>query len=128
MIVSTYYDAFNRQDWEGMLACLTEDVRHDINQGGTQTGKEQFRAFLQRMDTAYGEQVEDLVLMTNPAGNRIAAEFIVSGVYKQSDEGLPPAHGQTYRLPVGAFFELRDGLIARVTNYYNVPYWIQMVS
>lgn len=128
MIVSTYYDAFNRQDWEVMLACLTEDIRHDINQGGTQTGKEQFRAFLQRMDTAYGEQVEELVLMSNPEGNRIAAEFIVSGVYKQSDEGLPPAHGQTYRLPVGAFFELRDGLIARVTNYYNLPLWIQMVS
>lgn len=128
MVVSTYYDAFNRQDWEGMLACLTEDVRHDINQGGTQTGKDQFRAFLQRMDTAYGEQVEGLVLMSNAEGNRIAAEFIVSGVYKQSDEGLPPAHGQTYRLPVGAFFELRDGLIARVTNYYNLPLWIQMVS
>jgi steroid delta-isomerase-like uncharacterized protein len=128
MIVSTYYDAFNRQDWEGMLACLTEDVRHDINQGGTQTGKEQFRTFLQRMDAAYGEQVESLVFMSNAEGDRIAAEFIVSGVYKQSDEGLPPAHGQTYRLPVGAFFELRGGLIARVTNYYNLPLWIQMVS
>ena len=40
--------------------------------------------------------------------------------YKVGDEGLPAAHGQTYVLPGGAFFDVRDGRIARVTNYYNL--------
>jgi hypothetical protein len=32
-LIEHYYDAFNRGDWEAMLACLTEDVTHDLNQG-----------------------------------------------------------------------------------------------
>ena len=42
--------------------------------------------------------------------------------------GLPPAHGQKYRLPAGAFFEVRNGKVARVTNYYNLQDWIAQVS
>ncbi len=127
-IIQTYYDAFNRQDWEGMLACLTDDVQHDINQGGTQVGKDQFRVFLQGMDNAYNESLHDIVLMSNAEGNRVAAEFIVKGTYKISEPGLPPAHGQQYELKVGTFFEIKNGLIARVTNYYNLQTWIQLVS
>ena len=32
-LVLAYYAAFNRGDWEGMLALLSEDVAHDLNQG-----------------------------------------------------------------------------------------------
>ena len=39
-LIARYYAAFNAGDWEGMLACLTEDVAHDINQGGREVGKE----------------------------------------------------------------------------------------
>ena len=127
-IVQNYYDAFNRQDWDEMLSYLTDDVQHDINQGETQVGKDRFRVFLQGMDNAYDEQLHDFVLMSNPEGNRVAAEFVVSGTYKKSEAGLPPAHGQRYDLKVGAFFEIKNGLIARVTNYYNLNTWISLVS
>ena len=30
-------------------------------------------------------------------------------------------------LPGGAFFALRDGVIARVTNYYNLEDWLAQV-
>jgi hypothetical protein len=42
------------------------------------------------------------------------------GTYISTDDGLPPATGQTYHLRVGAFFDIQDGLVARVTNYYNI--------
>ena len=45
-----------------------------------------------------------------------------------TDEGLPPATGQSYVLPGGAFFDIRDDRIARVTNYYNLQDWIAQVS
>ena len=45
-LVRRYYDAFNRGDREAMLSLLTDDVVHDINQGGRETGKEAFRRFL----------------------------------------------------------------------------------
>ena len=40
----------------------------------------------------------------------------------------PEAKGQTYRLPAGSFFELKDGKISRVTTYYNLADWVRQVS
>lgn len=126
--VLDYYAAFNRADWAAMLALLDESLLHDINQGERQSGKAAFAAFLQRMNTCYREQIHDLVVMSTADGTRASAEYVVSGTYLVADEGLPAAHQQTYRLPGGAFFELRDGHIIRVTNYYNLPDWIAQVS
>lgn len=127
-LIERYYAAFNAGDTDAMLACLTEDVAHDINQGGRQSGKAAFRDFLAHMDRCYRERLTDIVVMTSPDGARAAAEFVVHGAYVTTDEGLPPATGQTYVLPAGAFFGLRDGLIARVSVYYNLTEWIAQVS
>ena len=53
---------------------------------------------------------------------------MVHGQYLHDDEGLPPARGQPYVLPGGAFFDIRGDRIARVTNYYNLQDWIAQVS
>lgn len=127
-LVERYYAAFNAGDMETFLSLLTDDVVHDINQGPREVGKEAFRAFMQRMNSCYREELVDLTIMTNEEGTRAAAEFVVLGTYLASDEGLPEAHGQTYRLPAGAFFELRDGKVARISNYYNLEDWIAQVG
>ena len=79
------------------------------------------------MARCYREQLRDVVVLASPDGQRAAAEYVVHGEYLQADEGLPPARGQAYVLPGGAFFELRDGLITRVTNYYNLEDWLAQV-
>jgi len=127
-LVLTYYAAFNRGDWDGMLALLTEDVVHDLNQGARETGREAFAAFLGRMNASYREQLRDIVVLASLDGDRAAAEYVVHGEYLNTDEGLPPAKGQVYVLPGGAFFDIRDDRIARVTNYYNLQDWIAQVS
>jgi steroid delta-isomerase-like uncharacterized protein len=127
-LVRRYYDAFNRGDHEALLSLLTDDVVHDINQGGRETGKEAFRRFLAHMDRCYREQLADIVVMTSADGTRAAAEFIVRGTYLSTDAGLPPARGQTYTLPAGTFFTLRDGGIARVTTCYNLADWSRQVG
>lgn len=127
-LVETYYTAFNSGDGEGMLACLAEDVAHDINQGARQVGKGAFRAFLAHMDRCYAEKLADIVIMANDEGTRAAAEFTVHGEYLATDEGLPEAAGQTYVLPAGAFFDIEGGLIARVTVYYNLEDWVRQVG
>lgn len=127
-LLGRYYHAFNAGNGEGMLACLTEDVAHDINQGDRQSGKDAFRTFLAHMDRCYKERLTDIVLMADEDGRRGAAEFIVHGEYLATDEGLPEAAGQTYELPAGAFFEVRDGLISRVSVYYNLADWIRQVG
>ncbi|WP_114238454.1 ketosteroid isomerase-related protein [Dyella sp. C9] len=127
-LVERYYDAFNRADWEAMLDCLTDDVAHDINQGQRETGRDTFRRFLERMNRSYREQLRDIVIMASTDDGRVAAEYVVHGQYLADDEGLPPAHGQRYVLPGGAFFAVRDGRIARISNYYNLQDWISQVS
>ncbi|HZF44816.1 MAG TPA: ketosteroid isomerase-related protein [Sphingomonadaceae bacterium] len=127
-LLETYYAAFNSGDGEGMLACLSDDVAHDINQGARQQGKEAFRAFLAHMDRCYAEKLTDIAIMANDEGTRAAAEFIVHGEYLATDEGLPEAAGQKYVLPAGAFFEISGGLISRVTVYYNLEDWIRQVG
>lgn len=123
-----YYEAFNAQDMDTFLSLLTDDVVHDINQGDCEVGKVTFSAFMDRMNKNYKETIVDIVVMSNEAGNRAAVEFTVLGEYLATDEGLPEANGQTYKLPAGAFFDIRDGKVARVTNYYNLEDWIAQVS
>lgn len=127
-VIAAYYDAFNSGDAEGMLALLDDDVRHDVNQGDSRHGKAAFAEFLAHMDRCYGERLEDIVIMTHRAGAHAAASFTVHGVYKATDEGLPEAAGQTYVLPAGTFFEVRDGKITRVATCYNLNDWLRQVA
>jgi steroid delta-isomerase-like uncharacterized protein len=127
-LIRRYYDAFNAGDSEGMLACLADDVIHDVNQGERRTGKDKFRAFNARMTHHYRERLENIAVMVSKDGTRAAAEFNVHGAYLATDSGLPESKGQTYVLPAGTFFAIRDGKIARVTTYYNLTDWIAQVS
>lgn len=127
-LIQDYYAAFNAGNMDSFLALLTDDVIHDINQGQRETGKAAFRAFMDRMNRNYKEQLVEMVIMASEDGKRAAAEFVVLGEYLVTDEGLPEAKGQKYRLPAGAFFDIRDGKVARITNYYNLEDWIAQVS
>ncbi|MCC7283781.1 MAG: nuclear transport factor 2 family protein [Acetobacteraceae bacterium] len=127
-LVRQWYQRFNDADRAGMLALLAADVVHDINQGGREIGREAFEAFLARMDRCYQERIADLVVMTDATGAHAAAEFVVHGRYVAADEGLPPATGQAYTLPAGAFFALKDGRIGRISTCYDLAAWIRMVG
>ena len=127
-LLDRYYAAFNAGDWQTMLACLSDDVAHDINQGGRQSGKAAFAAFLGHMERCYKEELKDIVLMASEDGSRGAAEFVVHGAYLATDEGLPEADGQTYVLPAGAFLAIENGLITRLTMYYNLADWTAQVD
>lgn len=127
-LIRAYYDAFNAGKTDDMLALLTDDVIHDVNQGERREGKERFRAFNARMTHHYKENLTDIVVMVSKDGRRAAAEFNVNGTYLNTDSELPPARGQTYMLPGGTFFAVRDGKIARVTTYYNLTDWIAQVA
>ena len=126
--IARYFDAFNSGDTAAMLDCLDDDIAHHVNEGKIRRGKEKFAEFCAHMSRCYKEELTDMVIFSSPCGTRAAAEFIVNGTYLVTDEGLPEAEGQTYRLPGGSFFELKDGKISRVTTYYNLADWIAQVS
>ena len=126
--LETYYAAFNAGDAAGMLACLTDGIEHRVNEGAIRFGREKFAEFCSHMGVSYRETLKDMVIFVNEDATRGAAEFVVHGEYLKTDPGLPEAKGQRYILPAGAFFDLRDGKIARVTTFYNLQDWVAQVS
>ena len=126
--IRNYYEAFNAGDIAGMVACLSDDFVHDVNEGGRRDGKEAFGEFCAHMSECYQEELTDMVFFISEDGTRGATEFIVNGTYLKTDGDLPDAHGQSYRLPGGGFLSLKDGKITRVTTYYNLNDWIAQVS
>lgn len=126
--IQAYYTAFNAKDIPAMLACLHDDFAHHVNEGARRLGKQAFAEFCDHMSATYNEVLTDLVVFADDSGTRGAAEFTVNGTYLQTDPGLPEARGQTYVLPAGGFFDLKDGKITRVTTYYNLQDWIAQVS
>ena len=127
-LIERYYAAFNEGDTESLLAYLAEEVVHDVNQGKRRSGKSAFREFAKHMERCYAERLENLTIMASADGTRAAAEFDVLGTYVETDAGLPSASGQTYRLPAGTFFEVRNGLIVRMTTYYNLADWLKQIT
>lgn len=127
-VLRRYFDAFNAGNIDGMLAELTDDVAHHVNEGQVREGKDAFAAFCAHMQRCYEEKLTEIVLFSAEGGTRAAAEFMVNGTYLETDAGLPEARGQTYRLPGASMMTLRDGKIARVTTYYNLADWLRQVS
>lgn len=127
-VIERYYAAFNAGDAAAMLGCVTDDIEHRVNEGDVRHGRAKFAEFCAHMGVSYRETLRDMVIFSNGDGSRAAAEFTVHGEYLRTDPGLPEAHGQTYVLPAGAFFDLRGGRISRVTTFYNLSDWIRQVS
>ena len=127
-LIEAYYAHFNTMNWNAMLELLTDEVAHDVNESSREIGKAAFKAFFERMNRSYAEHISDISVTVNADGSRSAAEYVVSGTYQLTDAGLPEARGQRYRLPGGAFFEVTNGKISRVTNYYNLQLWLQQIK
>jgi steroid delta-isomerase-like uncharacterized protein len=127
-IIAAYCDAFNRGALDAMAETLHDDFVHNVNEGGARIGKSAFAEFCRHMSETYRETLTDMVIFASADGTRSAAEFTVQGAYLKTDPGLPAATGQTYVLPAGAFFSLKDGRITRVTTYFNLQDWTRQVS
>jgi steroid delta-isomerase-like uncharacterized protein len=127
-IAKNYYDYFNEKNWEGMLSLVHEEIKHEANQSATRVGKKLFAEFLEHMNQCYEETLTDMVFFSETSDKRVAVEFVVNGTYKSTDGDLPEANGQKYILPAAAFLEISDNKIIRVTTYYNLPLWMELVS
>ena len=127
-LIETYYKHFNDLQFDKMISLLDENVVHEVNEGAPQVGRETFAKFMGVMDLHYQEQVKDLHVFSTRDPQRFAAEFYIDGVYIKTQEGLPPARHQKYFIRVGAFFEVKNNMITRVTNHYNLAHWIKAVQ
>lgn len=122
-LIETYLRAFNAGDHETMLACLADNVAHDMSESGREIGKDKFRWSLGMQTRYFRETASDIAIMVAEDGGRAAAEFTLRGTYVSTRAGLPAASGQSYSLLAGIFFEIDDGLFSRVTEYRDLAGW-----
>jgi steroid delta-isomerase-like uncharacterized protein len=129
LLIRRYYDRYNAGDVEGMVALVTDDIVLEPGHGGRSIGREAFARILGYTDSGGSRpHAHPPTVMTNADGSRAAAEFQLEGTYVPMDRGLPQAAAQRYVLTVGAFFEVRDGRIARVSNHYDRQDWLRQVG
>lgn len=135
-LVKEYFTAFNQGRTKDMLSLLHSEVEHDINQGQTEVGLEAFIKFMNHMDHCYKEELKNMTFFVAESGSKISAEYDVHGTYLKTDGQLPEARNQKYVVRAGSFFEFQTEKnsdqsvekIKRVTTYYNLPAWINLVK
>lgn len=127
-LVREYCDALNDGDIDKLLQLVTDDVVHDVNQGERRQGRDKLKAFHARMAHHYSDKLVDAAVMVARNGERAAAEYNIKGTYKETEQGLPPASQQTYGLPGGTFFAIRDGKISRISTYFNMTDWLTQIA
>ncbi|MEK6554917.1 MAG: nuclear transport factor 2 family protein [Bdellovibrionota bacterium] len=127
-LLEKYYKAFNAGDMPTFYSCLNSEVIHDINEGKSEVGIPAFQKFMERMNTCYKEELHNIHIMSDNAGEYLSARFVVHGTYLKTDAGLPEARSQKYILPAGAFFEIKNNKIGRITMFYNLADWLNQVK
>ncbi len=127
-LLTSYYQSFNEKNWDKFFSLLDDNVIHDVNHGAKENSKAVFKKFMDRMNRCYDENISKIVIFTESTGKKAAVEYVVTGTYLETDEGLPAARKQKYSLPGGAFFDIENGKIKRITNYYNLQNWLEQIK
>ena len=114
-----WLDALNAHDVEGVLACFTEDaVFTEVGTGQVARGRDELRAMTQGFFATFSDlHIERTSAVTD--GTMLAHEFTMSGVHSGSAPGFE-ATGKSFSLPGAIVAQLRDGLISRATEYWNM--------
>lgn len=127
-LIRQYYDSFNQKNWKQFFNLLDDNIVHEVNEGDKEVGKARFQKFLDRMNTSYDEQINNVIIYEADIKNLFAVQYIVSGTYLKTDPGLPEARGQKYEVKGAAFFEIEEGKIKVITNYYNLNEWLSLIN
>lgn len=120
-VIAAYYAAFNRQDPEGMLGLLADDVVHEPSQGEPRRGKQAFADFLAHMNRCYRETVIDPAIMVTADGLRASAEFMLEGRYLETDAGLPTARGRAIDCALVLSLNWLEGVLSAFPTTITLP-------
>lgn len=123
-----YLDAWNRHAVDNLLAQFTDDATYaDVALGQSHSGKVAMREFFASMEREFSSDYRfeaGLMVITDSA---YAAEWVMRGTHDRSSAMLP-ATGKSYAIHGASIGELRDGKIARNTDYWNMTEFLVQVG
>lgn len=122
-VVAHSFEAFNRHDLEGFIACYADDMTFASSSGEQLQGKVAWRertapafAMMPDIRIELGKCIAD--------GSSVAVEWTFRGTATnpiQMPDGGPllPATGKSMAVPVATVYEVRGGLIASEHEYMD---------
>jgi steroid delta-isomerase-like uncharacterized protein len=130
-ITRRMYDAFNAKNLDGALAVATDDIELVLVPfSQTFTGKAGFSDFMGAFLSAFPDLT---IRLTNQIANDdyVVNEFTACGVHNgplQTPAGPIPASGKTVDFTVCEVIKMRDGKVAKLTNYQDAASILRQVG
>ncbi|MDK1490159.1 ketosteroid isomerase-related protein [Sinorhizobium sp. 7-81] len=119
-IASRFIEAVNERDFDALSRLVDEDIALDSLTGQRTLGVDPLRAWIMNYLRHFDETFNDVVLMHDAFGQRVAADMTARGTYRETMSGFPEASGQSYAIPSVFIFEIEDGAITRLSHYRNL--------
>lgn len=127
-LIQTYYREFNKRDVTGLLKTLHPAVIHTSFAGNTEIGLEAFQKYILGVFDCVKETVSNVIILNSDDGKYAAAQVVCDGVYIKTAYNYPLARNQKYSVACHSFFEIKDGLIYKLSNYFNEKDWLAQIS
>ncbi|MBY0280769.1 MAG: hypothetical protein K2W94_01270 [Alphaproteobacteria bacterium] len=74
------------------------------------------------------ETILNVIVLSSHDERNAEAKFICKGEYLKTITNYPEARNQQYSVEFHVFFELKEGLIYRITNYFNENDWLAQLA
>ena len=122
-----YEAAWASQDVEKIASFFTNDcIYEDVASGIVSNGKEELKAFLQNILTAFPDlKVEIKSLFV--AGDRVGSEWVMTGTRSGPSPYLPGAK-KKFSIRGASITELQNGKIKRNSDYWNMTSYLRQVG
>jgi SnoaL-like domain len=115
-VVSGYFDfLFKKGDFGSLQKIIAKDAKYTqaegLPYGGIYTGFSEWIQMFTKVQTYFDLQLtEDPVLFSNPANNKVVANFTVQFKSKKTKKEIT--------MSITELFELNDGMITSIKPYY----------
>jgi len=127
-MMNDYLAAMNAHDVEKFLTFFTDDAVYECTPlGKVSRGKKEIKDFISSTFADFPDFKLEMKSGFN-AGDRGAAEWVMSGTFAHSSMPGMPATGKKFSVRGVAITEFKNGKISRNTNYWNLASFLQQVG
>lgn len=118
-VVQALYDAYNRKDVPGVLACWHPDGREFLPLVGEMRAADELGAHLEGFYRAFPDARTEIHSMTSDGQGHVTVQLTLSGTFTgEPFDGLL-ANGAPWRARMAELFVVSDGLIHRMDAYMD---------
>ncbi len=123
-----YIKAWNSHDPNKILTFFTDNcIYEDLALGAVSHGKKELTAFINQVIYEFPDFKLELKSAFN-AGDWVGSEWVMSGTFAKSANPALPATGKTFSVRGASIGQMKNGLISRNSDYWNMTAFLQQVG